>query len=317
MTPHAILLMGPTASGKTGLALDLATRLRQRGQAVEIISVDSASVYRGLDIGTAKLGPAERRGIPHHLIDVCEPVEAYSAARFRDDAMGLIEAIHARGALPLLVGGTMLYFRGLTCGLDALPAADPGLRAELSAQAAAEGWPALHARLARHDPVAAQRLHPNDRQRIQRALEVVLSSGRPLSEQQSGARPTPALPLLRLALAPATRAELHARIAQRLDTMWGAGFVEEVAGLYRRGDLHVELPAVRAVGYRQLWDYLEGHCALGAAQQRALEATRQFAKRQMTWLRSEHDLCWLNSDDAAVVDLALRHIEPWLSGVAC
>ncbi len=311
-TPRGICLMGPTASGKTGLSITLAQALIRRGQAVEIISVDSALVYRGMDIGTAKPDLAERAGIVHHLIDIRDPAQPYSAAAFRHDAGQLLESIAARGALALLVGGTMLYFRALTRGLDALPAADPLLRARLAADAATQGWPALHARLADLDPVTARRLHPNDRQRIQRALEVVLGSGRPLNELHG--RATEAAPgqFLRLALGPVRREDLHQRIARRLERMMAQGLLAEVAALHARGDLHPDLPAIRSVGYRQLWQHLDGLHDLEQAKLRALAATRQFAKRQFTWLRSEHDLCWMNSDGPGNVDDVLRRIDKWL-----
>lgn len=314
----AILLMGPTAAGKTGLSIALAQALAARGQPAEIISVDSAQVYRGMDIGTAKPDLTERAGIAHHLIDVCDPTEPYSAARFRDDALALVARIRARGHLPLLVGGTMLYFRALTRGLDELPAADAGLRARLAADARELGWPALHARLATLDPVTAQRLHPNDSQRIQRALEVVLHSGRPLSElygRRGGS--VAGLAFLKLALNPGTRAQLHARIAMRWQHMLGQGLLREVSALHRRGDLHEGLPSIRAVGYRQLWGHLQGEASLAQAQEQGLAATRQFAKRQITWLRSEHDLCWMNSDAPDNVDTALKRIDGWLSETSC
>lgn len=308
----AVLLMGPTASGKTALSLGLAARLAAVGQRVEIISVDSAQVYRGMDIGTAKPGVDERGDVPHHLIDICDPGEVYSAARFRSDALGLIAAIHARGALPLLVGGSMLYFRALTAGLSDLPAADPALRAQLYEQARSGGWPALHARLETLDPMRAAQLHPNDGHRIQRALEVVLSSGLPMSAARTVAEPRGAgLVYLKLALMPPERAALHARIAARLQHMLVQGFAEEVARLHARGDLHPGLPSVRSVGYRQLWAHFDGACDMAEATHKVLAATRQFAKRQVTWLRSEHDLCWLNFDAPDVVDVALRRIAEW------
>lgn len=306
-----VLLMGPTASGKTGLSLALAARLLECGHKAEIITVDSAQVYRGMDIGTAKPDAVERAQVPHHLLDLCDPAEAYSAARFRTDALRLIGEIRGRDAVPLLVGGSMLYFRALTAGLSDLPPADPDLRAQLSAEAAREGWPAMHARLEQLDAASAARLHPNDGHRIQRALEVVLGTGRSLSALRtawSESSSAPAAQYLKLALMPPDRATLHARIATRLQQMLAQGFVAEVARLHARGDLHPELPSIRSVGYRQIWAHLEGECDLAVASQKALEATRQFAKRQITWLRSEHDLCWLNSDAPDVVDVALRQI---------
>lgn len=313
-----VLIMGPTASGKTGLSLQLAARLAAQGRPTEIISVDSAQVFRDMDIGTAKPDAAQRAQVPHHLLDVCDPAEIYSAARFAADAQRLIAEIHARGNLPLLVGGTMLYFRALTVGLSDLPSADPALRARLSEQAQREGWPAMHAQLTTLDPPIAARLHPNDGQRIQRALEVIATAGRPLSELQAAAgSAAPGLRFLKLALAPPERGDLHARIATRLQQMMAAGFVEEVMRLRARADLHPGLPSIRAVGYRQIWEFLDGNGDRKQAEQKALEATRQFAKRQITWLRSEHDLCWLNSTDAEAVYVALRRIDDWTAETPC
>jgi tRNA dimethylallyltransferase len=276
---NALGLAGPTASGKTGLALALAERVP-----LEIISVDSALVFRGMDIGTAKPSAAELALVPHHLIDILDPTEAYSAARFAADARRLIGEINGRGRLALLVGGTMLYFKALVDGLDALPEADAGIRAQLDARAAAEGWPALHAELARVDPATAARLAPLDAQRIQRALEVWQLTGRPLSAHH-GQRAVPGLPLRMVALEPESRAWLHDRIAQRFDAMLAAGFVDEVRALRARGDLHPDLPAMRCVGYRQAWEALDaGDLAL--LRERGIAATRQLAKRQLTWLRS-------------------------------
>ncbi|MGQ0530218.1 MAG: tRNA (adenosine(37)-N6)-dimethylallyltransferase MiaA [Panacagrimonas sp.] len=321
MTPSrpVVLLMGPTASGKTGLSLALAQRLAARGETVEIISVDSAQVYRGMDIGTAKPDRLERAGVVHHLIDICEPTEAYSAARFVDDAKRLIGEIRAREHLPLLVGGTMLYHRALTQGISDLPSADPAVRARITAQAQAQGWPALHAQLAGLDAITAQRLHPNDGQRIQRALEVIETSGRTLSELHGRKAVTEDADVgfLKLALMPPQRAELHARIVLRLQQMFEHGFVAEVQQLRARGDLHLELPAMRAVGYRQIWLHLEARTPRAEAEAQALAATRQFAKRQITWLRSEHDLCWLNSESPDVVDVALRQIDEWKPKSPC
>lgn len=298
--------MGPTAAGKSALAMRLAAELAARGQAVEIISVDSAQVYRGMDIGTAKPDSAERGEVPHHLIDICDPSEAYSAARFAADARRLISEIRARGRLPLLVGGTMLYFRALTHGFNELPSADGPLRAQLGAEAAVLGWPAMHQRLAVLDPITAARLHPNDRQRVQRALEVIHSSGRPLSELQGAVLPGhPPLVVARLAVMPPDRANLHARIEARLRQMLAGGLVEEVMALHRRGDLHAGLPAIRAVGYQQFWRHLDGEYSRTEAEARALYATRQLAKRQVTWLRSEHDPCWLNPEAPETVVRAL------------
>ncbi|MBA4178404.1 MAG: tRNA (adenosine(37)-N6)-dimethylallyltransferase MiaA [Leptothrix sp. (in: Bacteria)] len=281
MKPLALCLAGPTASGKTAIALALAERLP-----LEIVSVDSALVYRGMDIGTAKPSAAERAAVPHHLIDIIEPDAAYSAARFVADARRLMAEIRSRGRLPLLVGGTMLYFKALREGLDDMPAADPALRRQLDAEAAERGWPALHAELAQVDPATAARLAPADAQRVQRALEVFRLSGRPLSEWQRRGRTSAdsaALPLL--ALEPTSRGWLHERIAQRFDAMLAAGLVDEVRQLRRRGDLYPALPAMRCVGYRQAWAALDSG-RLDGLREAGIAATRQLAKRQLTWLRS-------------------------------
>jgi tRNA dimethylallyltransferase len=283
--PPVVALVGPTASGKTAAALALAARLP-----LEIVSVDSALVYRGMDIGTAKPSPAERAATPHHLIDLLDPAEAYSAARFAEEAARCIDAIQARGRAALLVGGTMLYLKALRDGLSAMPSSDPALRAALDAEARERGWPALHAELARLDPVTAARLAPADAQRIQRALEVVRATGRPLSAWQADgpAAARPRRPLTVVALEPASRAWLHDRIAQRFDTMLAAGFVDEVRTLRARGDLHPGLPSMRCVGYRQAWEALDAG-DLGPLRDRGIAATRQLAKRQLTWLRSWPD----------------------------
>lgn len=283
--PRWIGLAGPTASGKTAIALALAERLP-----LEIVSVDSALIYRGMDIGTAKPSPAERAQVPHHLIDILDPAESYSAARFVQDAQALINAIHARGRLPLLVGGTMLYFKALIDGLDAMPGSDSTVRAALDAQAAALGWPALHAQLAQVDPATAARLAPHDAQRIQRALEVWQLTGQPLSafHQRSRAAATPPVHRL-LSLEPDNRAWLHERIAQRFEAMQQAGFLDEVLALRQRGDLHGDLPSMRCVGYRQAWEALDEGLHGSALHrywlERGVAATRQLAKRQLTWLR--------------------------------
>jgi len=280
-----LMLAGPTGAGKTAWALELAQQAP-----VEIISVDSALVYRGLDIGTAKPDRAVRARIPHHLIDICEPTESYSAGRFVNDALACIAAIHGRRRLPLLVGGTMLYLRALRHGLAPLPAAVPALRAELDSRAAREGWPALHAELVRLDPAAAARIAPNDAQRIQRALEVCLTAGRPLSQLQAATlSPLAGFPVRRWHLIPQDRSALHQTLAVRFQGMMAAGFLDEVRTLHARGDLTARHPCMRAVGYRQLWAYLEGHGTLEAAIERGIAATRQLAKRQLTWLRSERD----------------------------
>ncbi len=283
-SPDYLCLAGPTASGKTAAALALARLLP-----IEIISVDSALVYRGMDIGTAKPTRAEREAVPHHLIDILDPAESYSAAQFVADAQRLIGEIRARGRLPVLVGGTMLYFKALFDGMDALPAADPAVRARLDADAAQRGWPALHADLARVDPPTAARLAPLDAQRIQRALEVHIVSGRPLSSFHTGRfdseREQPPRPLL-IALEPAERHVLHQRIAARLQQMVADGFLDEVQRLRERGDLSLALPSMRCVGYRQAWEMLDGTLSRERWLEQATAATRQLAKRQLTWLRS-------------------------------
>ena len=288
--PSAIAIMGPTASGKTAFALEVAERFNG-----EIVSVDSALVYRGLDIGAAKPDLAERAGVPHHLLDVREPWQPYSAAEFAVDARAAIEGILARGKLPVLAGGTGLYFRALLRGLAPMPEADPALRAALAAEAVQRGWAALHADLSRVDPAAAARIGPGDAQRIQRALEVFALSGRPISAWQRD-RPPPRLPLrvLKLVLAPGERATLHARIARRFDAMLQAGFLDEVRGLRALPQLRghpapLDLPALRAVGYRQAWEHLDGASSAAEFRDRAIFATRQLAKRQLTWLRGELD----------------------------
>ena len=285
MNPLGICLAGPTASGKSALALQLADALRGDID-IEFISVDSAQVYRGMDIGTAKPDAAERARVPHHLIDLLEPEQAYSAAQFVRDATAAAEAIRARGRLPLLVGGTMLYFKALRDGLDAMPAADAALRARIDARAAAEGWPALHAELQRVDPATAERLAPNDAQRIQRALEVWQMTGKPLSAFHARAAAPAAghrWPLI--ALQPLSRAWLHERIGQRFDSMLSAGFVDEVRRLRQRPALRPDMPSMRCVGYRQAWAALDGG-TLDGLREAGIAATRQLAKRQLTWLRS-------------------------------
>ncbi len=274
--------MGPTASGKSALAMRLAERFP-----VEIISVDSAQVYRGMDVGTAKPGPEDRARVPHHLLDILPPTERYSAARFAGDAALLIAEIRGRGRLPLLVGGTMLYFKALTQGLSDLPGADAAVRAGIDARAARDGWSSLHEELARVDPVTAARLQPADRQRIQRALEVYELSGRPLSALlDAPGREASATAFLHIALVPSERATLHARIAARFDAMLAAGLVDEVRSLRERHALTPEMPAMRAVGYRQAWQYLDGAIDLATLRAQGIFATRQLAKRQLTWLRS-------------------------------
>lgn len=283
--PPALLLLGPTASGKTASALALARTLP-----VEIISVDSALVYRDMDIGTAKPSADERAACPHHLIDIVSPEDSYSAAQFRADATRLMDEITARGNIPLLAGGTMLYFKALREGLSDLPAADPALRRAIDDEAAARGWPALHAELARLDPAAAARLEPGDAQRIQRALEIVRLTGRPLAESYARKENAP-LPcrLLPIALAPGDRSVLHARIAERFDAMLHAGFVDELRQLRAHYRLDPAMPSMRCVGYRQAWEYLDGDIGYDELRFKGIAATRQLAKRQLTWQRQFRD----------------------------
>ncbi|SDI41746.1 tRNA (adenosine(37)-N6)-dimethylallyltransferase MiaA [Variovorax sp. OV700] len=307
-----IALAGPTASGKTAVALAVA-----RVRPVEIVSVDSALVYRGMDIGTAKPSLAEQAAVPHHLIDILDPAESYSAAAFVVDATRLIDEIRARGALPLLVGGTMLYFKALFDGIDAMPAADAAVRARIDTEAAALGWPAMHARLAKVDPVTAARLAPQDSQRIQRALEVWESSGQPLSSFHAGENKA-AKGLaggMLFSLEPGDRAWLHARIADRFDAMLAAGFLDEVRALRARGDLSTELPSMRCVGYRQAWEMLDtsGSAtpdakAMNELRERGIAATRQLAKRQITWLRSMPARTVIACDAPDAVQTAVQRI---------
>ena len=296
--PPAIFLMGPTAAGKTDLALALADALP-----CELISVDSALIYRGMDIGTAKPDKATLERYPHCLVDICDPAESYSAAEFRTDALTAMADITARGRIPLLVGGTMLYYKALLEGLAEMPSADPVVRAELEAWAAAEGWEVLHRELARVDPQSAARIHPNDPQRLTRALEVYRVSGLSMTElhqRQNGATQAPGMAHLpytvaQFAIAPVERKVLHERIALRFHLMLEQGFVEEVEALRMRGDLHAGLPSIRAVGYRQVWDYLGGQLTREDMTERGIIATRQLAKRQFTWLRGWENLHWLDS----------------------
>lgn len=294
--------MGPTASGKTRLAVELVKRFP-----FDIISVDSAMVYRGMDIGTAKPGPDVLRVAPHRLIDFLDPAERYSAALFRKDCLRETEQIDQSGRLPLLTGGTLLYFRALQQGLAALPDADSTVRARLDAEAREYGLEALHARLAEVDPESARRIHPNDPQRIQRALEVFELSGRPLSahfadEVKDGAPQR----LLKLAVAPPDRSVLRHRIEVRFGQMLEQGFVAEVERLYRRGDLGPHLPSIRAVGYRQVWQYLAGELDHAQMCERAIIATRQYAKRQLTWLRGEEDVIWLDAESPRLLDRTVQ-----------
>lgn len=304
MGSTAILLMGPTASGKSALAIAIAARMP-----VEIVSVDSAQVYRGMDIGTAKPGADERRAAPHHLIDILDPTEAYSAARFRADAVRLVAEIAGRGRIPLLVGGTMLYFKALRDGLSELPAADAAVRAGIDEEARARGWPALHAELARVDPDTAARLQPGDAQRIQRALEVYRVTGAPMSRQLGAMRNALPFALLPIALVPADRSALHHRIAARFDAMLAAGLVAELEGLRARYDLHPGLPSMRCVGYRQAWRHLDGEYDRAELRDRGIFATRQLAKRQLTWLRAWEGVQTFDCFDAHVAPKVLAALQ--------
>lgn len=306
--PPAIALMGPTASGKTRLAIELAKALGG-----EVISVDSALVYRSMDIGTAKPGLEEREGIPHHLIDILDPAEFYSTGRFRDEALAAMREVTNRGRLPILAGGTMLYFNALFHGLSALPTADPDIRRQIDEEAALFGWGKLHLELARVDPEAAARIHPNDPQRIQRALEVYRATRVPLSVLCAETR-SPPLPfdLIKLIVAPRSRAALHERIRLRFLAMVERGLVGEVRALYERGDLHADLPSIRAVGYRQVWAYLEGDYDLETMIERGIIATRQFAKRQLTWLRRERSALRYASEDEDLTDAVLRDVTAYM-----
>jgi tRNA dimethylallyltransferase len=306
--PPAVFLLGPTASGKT----DLAIALRQRFP-VDIISVDSALVYRGMDIGTAKPDAATLRRAPHALIDVRDPSESYSAADFRADALAEMARITGRGRVPLLVGGTMLYFRALARGLADLPPASPALRAAIETQARQDGWQALHQRLAALDPEIAARIHPNDPQRIQRALEVIGLSGSRMSDMQRRQEPE-GLPyrVLRIVACPQPRAVLHARIEQRFRRMLEQGFLDEVRALRARGDLRRDLPSMRCVGYRQAWSHLEGEIAFEDMCRKAIVATRQLAKRQLTWLRQESEALWYDSNMESAQESVIGKIAQFL-----
>jgi tRNA dimethylallyltransferase len=312
--PPAIFLMGPTAAGKTDLAIELTKVLP-----CELISVDSALVYRGMDIGTAKPSKELLAEFPHRLIDILDPAEAYSAADFRRDALQAMADITARGNIPLLVGGTMLYYKALIDGLADMPAADPEVRAQIEEEAARLGWQALHEQLAVIDPESAARIHPNDPQRLSRALEVYRVSGQSMTalRQRQSAQSTEAaasglqqLPytVANLAIAPANRQVLHRRIEQRFTLMLEQGFIDEVVALRERSDLHAGLPSIRAVGYRQVWDYLDGKLTSAEMKERGIIATRQLAKRQFTWLRSWTDLHWLDSLDCDNLPRALKYL---------
>lgn len=324
MHPPAIFLMGPTASGKTDLAMQLCERLP-----CDIISVDSAMVYRGMDIGTAKPSPEEQARAPHRLIDICDPADTYSAADFCRDARREMADITAAGRIPLLVGGTMMYFKSLLNGLSDMPSADPALRRELEVVAAEQGWEALHKELSRLDPVAAELIHPNNHQRVLRAVEVIRLRGVPISELWRGGKPasgdigvikdypyftrwqadeSDSLPytVTQLAIAPMERSQLHERIRLRFVQMLAQGFVNEVQGLMARGDLHADMPSMRCVGYRQVWSHLEGAFDADAMVEKGVAATRQLAKRQLTWLRKWRNLHWLESDSGQNLTVALK-----------
>lgn len=300
----AILLMGPTAAGKTALAVELAQRLGG-----EIISVDSAQVFIGMDIGTAKPTTAERGGILHHLLDILDPSEAFSAGQFKEHALALVEAVRARGRIPILAGGTMLYFNALKRGLAKLPPADAAVRARLESELKAQGSIRLHQRLAAVDPVAATRIHPNDPQRLQRALEVYEISGRPLSSFFGGSEDTGILADgIKIIAAPSERKILHEKIAARFHEMLRQGLVEEVERMYRRGDLNSALPALKAVGYRQVWAYLQNEYSYSVMTERGVAATRQLAKRQYTWLRKETDAVWFDTGEADSTAKVLAYV---------
>jgi len=309
--PPAIFLMGPTASGKTALSVQLAQKLN-----AEIISVDSALVFKGMDIGTAKPTLEERAGIPHHLIDILDPAESFSTGAFRRQALALMTDITARGKLPILVGGTMLYFNALFHGLAQLPSADDAVRAQLNAQAQAIGKEAMHAKLQLVDPVAAARIHPNDPQRVQRALEVYELTGKSMTQLHAEAQ-AEEIPYqkIKLIIAPRDRAILHEKIALRFKKMLQQGLVAEVEALYQRGDLTVQMPSVRAVGYRQVWSYLEGEINAEVMQETSIIATRQLAKRQFTWLRREIDANSFYTEEQDVFSAVLKWVQAQMNGL--
>ena len=309
--PPAILLMGPTASGKTAVAVQLATTLP-----CEIISVDSALVYKGMDIGTAKPDAATLKRAPHHLINIIEPHESYSAARFRDDALTLMREITERGNIPLLVGGTMLYFKALVEGLNELPAADPVIRLVIETMAEEEGWPAVHEKLRKVDPETAARLEPNDAQRIQRALEIYYIAGKSMTDLLKKPKYVyfPYTPM-RIALLPGDRAVLHQRIAQRFDTMLAAGLVDEVRALRDDYALEPDMPSMRCVGYRQAWDHMSGKISRDELREQGIAATRQLAKRQLTWLRATADITEFDCLAENIGDLVLEYIRQELEAM--
>lgn len=299
--PFAVFIMGPTAAGKTQLAMDLYERLP-----CEIISVDSAMIYRGMDIGTAKPSAAELARVPHHLIDFLDPAEHYSAACFRQDALKKMTQATNSGKIPVLVGGTMLYFKALLEGLSPLPSADPNVRSHITREAQKRGWDALHEDLRKIDPVAAVRIHPNDPQRLSRALEVFHISGKTLTQLTARSRDVLSYDVQQFAIAPKEKHVLHAHIEKRFHAMLEYGFEAEVQGLFERGDLHVDLPSIRCVGYRQMWEYLQGNMDYEEMQYRTIVATRQLAKRQMTWLRSWSNITWLETGALNNIDCVLK-----------
>lgn len=304
ITPFIICLMGPTASGKTQLAIEITQQFP-----CEIVSVDSAMIYRGMDIGTAKPSLKEQSLAPHRLIDICDPAQTYSAGQFRKDALREIAAIHANNKIPLLVGGTLLYFHRLRTGLANLPTANREIRDQIQNEAETLGWPAIHEQLNRVDPQAAQRIHPNDSQRIQRALEIYRLTGSSITqlhlEDESQAIPYETINII---LAPEDRISLHQRIEKRVDQMLEMGLLEEVIKLYRRGDLHADLPSIRAVNYRQMWAHLAGEYDFETARERCIIATRQLAKRQFTWLRTWQNAQWFNSEDPSIIKIVLNYL---------
>ncbi len=306
--PIAINIMGPTASGKTALAIALTQQLP-----CEIISVDSALIYKGMDVGTAKPTIEEQTLAPHQLIDILDPAQSYSVAEFRSDALQAMEAIHARGNIPILVGGTMMYFKALVDGIAELPAADPAIRENIEKEAQELGWEALHNTLKEVDPESAQRIHPNDPQRLGRALEVYRISGQPMSKlMKLNSAPAP-YQFLQYAIAPTERAVLHGLIEQRFDQMLEMGLEKEVAALMNRGDLNLDLPSMRCVGYRQMWQYLSGELNLQEMRAKAVAATRQLAKRQLTWLRGWQNVTWLdtfNTENTNIVLKAIQAVRP-------
>lgn len=302
--PYAIALMGPTASGKTDLAIELSERLNG-----EIVSVDSALIYRGMDIGTAKPDRDTLQRYPHHLVDICDPAESYSAGQFCKDALNVIESILAKGKVPILVGGTMMYFKSLLRGIAVLPQADENIRAQILAEAAQEGWLKLHQQLQQIDAASAAKINPNDQQRIQRALEVFHLTGKPLS-QLLAEQAAVSLPCQfhSFALMTDDRAWLHQRIALRFDLMLKQGFEQEVRALYQRGDLHADMPSIRCVGYRQMWGYLDGEYGFDEMRDKGIAATRQLAKRQITWLRSWPDLNLVDAKQKQMADFIVKKI---------